>query len=104
MVRSHLSESSCLVGPRGATRIPPSPRARAAMPTRVGAPSLPTDADRRRPPGDRRCATTTRTPLAWLSTMPVDRRSFLTYAGGGLVVAAALPALAHADPVKLPPL
>jgi predicted dehydrogenase len=36
--------------------------------------------------------------------MPVDRRSFLTYAGGGLVAAAALGKLAHADQVKLPPL
>src|ERR1700754_2284652 len=36
--------------------------------------------------------------------MSVDRRSFLTYAGGGLVAAAALGKLAHADQVKLTPL
>jgi predicted dehydrogenase len=36
--------------------------------------------------------------------MTFDRRSFLSHAGKGLIAAAALPGIAKADPVKLPPL
>jgi predicted dehydrogenase len=36
--------------------------------------------------------------------MTLDRRAFLSHASTGLVAAAALPRLAHADQVKLPPL